>query len=260
MSYLVIPYMQVQRVNANTSYLTINSAFAMPAAQFGQALVHQCDMEVRGVSYIHHDVQMLGEFQSGKMNPQQRKGAVFINKSDYPSVSKTPSLSMQPTASAHLKCSLIIDIGDSLYDEDELDKFLKQGRFAGGEVIRYGRIKEVEKLSDCPVKKGFFLIDRSDMLGEKADIDQFISVLGQRFDEEKDNGWLTPYVIGYALISDIESRGGSRLGYKHAFCEPMLSVAQFKSMNSDFVYEQGFSFWMIENNQDYFLLKNYFAK
>ncbi|WP_019895601.1 type I-F CRISPR-associated protein Csy2 [Hydrogenovibrio halophilus] len=243
-----------------TSYLTINSAFVMPAVLLGQALAHHCDLNVESVSYIHHDIQPLGEIQNWKFMPHQRKGAAFINKGDYAANAKGPSLSMQPTASGHLRASLIIDIGDSLADFDEIEYFFRQGRFAGGEIISHGEIQSAETLKEIRFRSGFCLIDKSDMLGDKASIDAFVKAMAEPFDENKDNGWLTPFVAGYALISEPNHKPGARDACLHAFCEPMISLAQYKSVNSELIKEKGLSFWALENHQSHFSLTNTFKQ
>ena len=182
--FIIIPRIQVQRANAQTSYLTTNAAFVMPSLMLAHALGRKIGVAIKGVSYIHHDFQMLGELQYGKMMPHQRRGAVFIDSDDYSSKNKY-ALSLQPTASCHVTITLIIELDDGRFEFSDVERFVQKAKFAGGDIIRHGKIESANMIDDKTIKTGFYLIDRSDLMTQERTLETFISTLGQPFSEEK---------------------------------------------------------------------------
>ena len=96
-TYLLLPRLRVQGANAQATWWLINSTPVMACTLFGHALGRHLDEPASGVAIVHHTAQLHGE-QFRLFRPEQRRGAVFIDKTDYSS--KNPhALSLQPTAS-----------------------------------------------------------------------------------------------------------------------------------------------------------------
>lgn len=264
--YLEIKNISVQRVNMQTSYLTLNSAFIMPAVLLTQALSHKTGLTVKGVSYVHHKFQPLMETFENVVRPQQRKAATFINKKDYSAKNKY-ALSSQPTASGHLMMSLILEVDDTEIDMKKVEYFFKCGRFAGGEIKSFNSIKILDSLTESNIKSGYYLIDRTDLMDKEDTLGSFISVLKSKVEKEKENEWLTPFVKGYLLLNRPKTTPGAREDIDVAFSEPALSIAQFKTIRSPIfdrkndIFE-GIPFWEMnfDSQNQIFQINNYFKQ
>lgn len=230
--YLCIKRLRVESANAFTSGTTINPAPITAAVFFGHALSRVLDEEVSGVAYLHHDAQLLGErFKGMHFQPQQRRGAGYIDKNDYASTNKH-ALSLQPTASFHLTVSLIIRFDDEAeIDLNVVEQFLRGGRFAGGKIIDYAALTLLDPLSptsDLP--GGFWLIDRQDLLEGSSDhLGCLTHILSAAPKGDDHHPWLVLASVGYAAITEAKPRDYVRADYPHFFSEPMLGLVQFVS-------------------------------
>lgn len=147
--FILLQQMRVQSANAATHYLAVNGPNIYAACGLAHALCRQVDNgveDLKGVALIKHDNQLLVEARKPAENPvnkghyvaQQRRGAAFINDSDY--VGKKDGvnipLSMQPTVTRHETLSIVL----RMHDEHELttsviEKFLHGARFGGGVIL-----------------------------------------------------------------------------------------------------------------------------
>lgn len=230
--YLLIPRIRVEAANAVACSWIVNAAPLNAAVLFGHTLGRDLEEDCCGVAYLHHDAQHLGELvEYGVYSPQQRRGASFINKDDYASGSH--SLSLQPTASAHLTMSLII-----AFDEDaevsiqDLHRWLLGRRFAGGRIVEYGQpalYDDAEQLQKR-IPAGFWLVDRSELLqSEDQTPSQRLIELCSEPSSPTRAAWLTPTVLGYLSLTSPELKSGVREGYEHSYAEPMVGLVQYVS-------------------------------
>ena len=117
-AYLVIPSMRVQGANIVSSQIAVGGPPVSAALLFAHAMALKADLgvEVLGVALIHHSIEPLGQRFYGVFSPQQRRAAAltFTNRPDRDYSSKNKqALSLQPTASAHLRISLIVELDGS---------------------------------------------------------------------------------------------------------------------------------------------------
>jgi CRISPR-associated protein Csy2 len=235
--YLLLPRLEIQTANAQSSWWLINAAPVMAANLFAHHLGRQIRIFPKAVGILHHHAQLLGERFFGKHYAQQRRGAVFIDNNDYSSKNKY-ALSLQPTASCHLTLSLILafDHKDGLPSFSKVEHFLDQTRLAGGQILQYGEIKALPTVQDVKkqLRSGYWLIDRMDLLNNGDPLDALIASCGkskapeQKTDENTlPNSWLTPTTLGYATITDFAQRNGVRENYPHAYAEPLVGLVQY---------------------------------
>jgi CRISPR-associated protein Csy2 len=235
--YLLLPQIRVQTANAHATSWLINTTPLFALNMFGHNLGRQLETFPSGVAVIHHDAQLLGESGGqfyGRLRPQQRRGASFIDKDDYPQGSK--ALSFQPTASCHLKLSLVLAFNEP-FDVEDAEDFLAVARIAGGQVISFGKPKVFcdEESLRKNLKSGYWLIERSDLMDGPANpLEAMIQTVGNKAETtaegELPRSWIVPTVLGYAAITDFEKRSGVREGhegYSHAFCEPLVGLVQY---------------------------------
>jgi len=245
-TYLLIPRMYVSAANAAASGQTINAAPISAAVLFGHAISRCLGEAVLGVAYLHHSAQMLGEnFEKMHFQPQQRRGASFIDKDDYASTNKH-ALSLQPTASCHLTISLVLKFDeDAEIDLEILEKFLHGGRFAGGQIIKHGKPRLLDpdaSLKSLPT--GFWLLDRRDLMAETDDrVTRMNHLLSRSSAAEDYHSWLTVTCVGYAGITEVAQREQVRGGHAHFFSEPLLGLTQFVSRNDYEKTHQSIPFW-----------------
>lgn len=257
MSFLaVIPHIQVQGANLQTSGILLGGVPLMASTMFAHALARKLGVKDTGVIYIHHDRQDLGGFAYGRFTPAQRRGSAFINKNDYSS--KNPNaLSLQPTASCHLHLSLVIRF-DCVIDSDVLIELLNNQRFAGGQIIEIGKVeifeeKDLSKIFSKNIKTGFMVLDRHDVLlayQQSQNLNRLQAFtrllaltkdgLNHAFGEYHGLSFLSATNLGYALLEEPKTdRTGVRQAYTldndvietpHAYAEPLIGLVQYVSI------------------------------
>lgn len=175
-TFLLIPRLRVQGANAQATWWLINPAPVMACTLFGHALGRHLRKSVMGVAILHHTAQLHGE-QFGYFYPEQRRGAVLIDKKDY--VGDTISLSLQPTASFSGEFSFIIQFDE--YAEisvQSVEHFLMRARLAGGQILEHGKPSVFTSESELlhQIRSGFWLIDRRDLM-DKAEGEDWLDTL-----------------------------------------------------------------------------------
>ena len=261
MSFLaVIPHIQVQGANLQTSGILLGGVPLMASTMFAHALARKLSVKDTGVIYIHHDRQDLGGFAYGRFTPAQRRGSAFINKNDYSS--KNPNaLSLQPTASCHLHLSLVIRFdGRRRPRLADLQKLLMNSRFAGGQITSYGEVewaddneKTLKDVLSNTIKTGFVVLDRQDVLlayQQSQNLNRLQAFtrllaltkdgLNHAFGEHHGLSFLSATNLGYALLEDPKTdRTGVRQAYTleqaviptpHAYAEPLIGLVQYVSI------------------------------
>lgn len=259
MSYLLLRRLRIRAANAMAGNYAIQAAPVMAISLFTHNLGLKTGCRPLRVAILHHDAQLLGEYGSDgfyDFHPQQRRGATFIDDVDYSSKNRH-ALSLQPTASCHLTVSLLIEV-DGRIKLDRVSQFLRSARIAGGCVDDFGEPESANELDGLRLPKGFWLIERSDLLGTEANpVDALVGLLGRKSPKsdsprktaqagalkEADTlqplpeSWFTATVLGYATTTPFAPRAGVRQTDAdgqpetplHAFCEPLLGVVQYVS-------------------------------
>lgn len=247
MTYLLLPRLRIRAANALAGNYAISPAQVMACVLFGHNLGLKTNCRPQRVAILHHDAQMLGEYGSDgfyDFHPQQRRGATFIDRVDYSS-KNAHALSLQPTASCHLTLSLLIEVKGSV-NIDRIKFFLGAARIAGGSIDGHGEISAAHDLDGLLLPKGFWLIERSDLLQtDGSPVDALITAIGRKAAKAQvatpsnqvpalPQSWLAASVLGYAMTTPSEVRAGVRQTDKgktplHAFCEPLLGLVQYVS-------------------------------
>ncbi|WP_347257593.1 type I-F CRISPR-associated protein Csy2 [Methylocaldum sp.] len=247
--YLLLPRLEVQTANAQSAWWLINCTPVMAVALFTHNLGRHVGVFPHGVGIVHHDAQLLGERFFGQFLPQQRRGAVFIDKHDYSSKNKN-ALSLQPTASCHLTLSLLLafDSREGLPSPSKVERFLVNARLAGGQIISHGKPKPLNTRDEIQtaIRTGYWIVERTDLLemsDEQGDpLDALIQAC-TRF-RQRENGassvtdqadvldtWIVPTTLGYATLTEFAARKGAREGYLHAYAEPLVGLVQYVSVH-----------------------------
>lgn len=249
MNFVLIPNIRIHAANMMASNLCLSAAQPMALFQFAHAMGRKTSARVKRVAILHHDAQPLGENDSARFLPHQRRGASFIDDKDY--VNGTASLALQPTASMHLEVSLLIEFDRT---PEYLDDALQGVKIAGGTVAGFGEVSHVDSLEKLPALNGSWLVDRRDLMDAKRPFERFIEIFADG--AESRPSWLAAAVVGYAMTTEFEARGGVRQlddGTEplHAFCEPLVGVVQYVSVRT--AKEQGVTtvpFWQATWIQD----------
>lgn len=250
MTYLLLPRLHIRAANALAGNAAISPAKVMACVLFGHNLGLKINCRPSRVAILHHDAQLLGEYGSDgfyDFHPQQRRGATFIDSVDYSS--KNPhALSLQPTASCHLTLSLLFEVRGGINIE-RVKRFLRTARIAGGNIDSHGEIEAADDLDALHLPKGFWLIERSDLLDtDGSPVDALVAAIGRKSIRAEPPGarnpgdpppplpdsWLAASVLGYAMTTPFETRAGVRQTDDgetplHAFCEPLLGLVQYVS-------------------------------
>jgi CRISPR-associated protein Csy2 len=238
---LLINRMRVAAANGHDCTLfhfgpKLTAAFGLlDALTFGHDGTAKNNRLVR-FGYIHHHCSPKGEKAFG-FSPQQRRGASFINKDDYSKKNPRPgALSLQPTSSMDIEVSLVAVYEDSI-DLSHIRSKLNIGRLAGGRIDDY-EVSAFGSLDEAfdHVSSGFVLVDRKDLVRPGEEMESLMDVLTMIPNREYDgeNPWpafLSPAVVGYALLSDPRQQAGSVRGQLHAYAEPLIGITQYVSKN-----------------------------
>ncbi|RMH09773.1 MAG: type I-F CRISPR-associated protein Csy2 [Nitrospirae bacterium] len=239
MTYLFLPRIQVQAANALATAWIINATPLFAINMFGHNLGRKIGAIPAGVAVIHHDAQLLGEREGkgfyGRMHPQQRRGASFIDRADYSSKNQHV-LSLQPTASCHLLLSLMFAFETSI-DLEAVNTFLLSARIAGGQIIDYGKPEVLgdEAALRGRLRTGFWVIERDDLMQAESDpLAAVVKAIGEKAvpanEGDLPNSWIVPTVLGYAALTPFEARAGARGGYLHAYGESLVGLVQYVSV------------------------------
>lgn len=253
MTYLLLPRLRIRAANAMAGNYAVNAAPVMAINLFVHNLGLKTACRPRRVAILHHDAQLLGEYGGNgfyDFHPQQRRGASFIDATDYSS--KNPhALSLQPTASCHITLSLLVEVNGRI-NLERITRFLRSARIAGGCVDGFGEPDSADTLDAIRLPKGFWVIERSDLMTlDENPLDALVEAIGRapmRHTPSPENAdslppplpdtWLAATVLGYAMATPFAVRDGVRQtdhGHaggnpRHAFCEPLLGLVQYVSI------------------------------
>lgn len=169
--------MEVRAANAMCGQHFISTAPILQAAMFAHDLGRHIDLQPAAVALVHHDAQLLGETFYGRFQPQQRRGAVFIDATDYSSKNRY-ALALQPTASAHLTVSLLLRF-DAPLDKGGIERFLRTARFCGGQVVDFGDVRTFNDDTEvlAAMRNGYWLIERTDLVNPADPVDSVLQAL-----------------------------------------------------------------------------------
>ncbi len=250
--YLVIPRVEVRNANAQPVWWIIGPPPVTAYLGFAQALaLHLNTRRHDGIAIVHHDIQFLGEtswdYGTKTLLPHQFRAASFIDKADY--TSKNPhALSSQPTARCHLTVSVVIRFDDDAsFSGKAVAAFLRGGRLAGGTIIEHSEPVVLADEDDIDkvvkvVGAGFSLIERQDLMvrqdGDRDMLDVLLRVTKRANETDTDRNWLLPTTLGYAEITPRQQRKNARGDFAHAYCEPLVGLAQYRSIRA-----AGLQFW-----------------
>ena len=245
MSQLIVllPRMEVTGANAQSAWWFLAPPSPTAYVGFGQALALKClpsdaAHDFIGVGVVVHDYRLRAEKVPGTYSllPHQLRAAALINGDDYSSKNKN-ALSLQPTARCDLTVSLAVVFDeDAMVDRDQVKKFLRNARIAGGVVASASPepilLEGMGQVRDA-IKRGFALHARLDLM-EPAGGEDTLDALLRATLPTKDNGvanpWVMPATFGYATVTKIQDRVWTRDGYPHAFAEPLVGLVQLKSL------------------------------
>lgn len=250
MGYIIIPFMEIQRANAQAATWLMSPLPVFAAVMLGHALADDLGTKSVGVAYLHHNAHMLAEKDiDGEYNvfPHQFRGASFINKDDYSSKNRH-ALSVQPSFSVNLLCSIVIEVEGPAPTAADVDLALAGRRLAGGLIISTRKVKCVDSKDDlyASIPQGFAVVDRSNLLiGNPIE-----TLLGETHeptprlrDGNEVKPWRSATVLGYTAITDFEKRKGVRDDLLHAFAEPMVGLVDLISMRKRDEYPDQDIFW-----------------
>ena len=180
---VLIPRLDIQSANAMVGQHFIATTPIMAASLMGHALGRALGQQPNAIAWLHHTAQLLGAGDDayGRFQPQQRRGAVFIDDSDYSSKNKH-ALSLQPTVSAHMTASLVCRFAQPVRPDD-VARFLRFARVAGGTVRHFGELQvfddEADLLKALP-GGGYWLVERSDLVDPTQPLDSLLTALARR--------------------------------------------------------------------------------
>ena len=250
--YIVIPRVEVRNANAQPVWWIMGPPPVTAYVGFAQALARHLNTNRHsGIAVVHHDIQFLGEtswdYGTKTLLPHQFRAASFIDKADYSSKNQH-ALSSQPTARCHLAVSLVIRFDDDAsFSEKAVAPFLRGGRLAGGTIVEHGKpgVRVDEEDIDNVIKavgSGFSLIDRQDLMvikdGDRDMLDVLLRLTKRVKVRDEDRHWLLPTTLGYAQITPRQQRKNVRSDFPHAYCEPLVGIAQYKTIR-----DAGLEFW-----------------
>jgi CRISPR-associated protein Csy2 len=136
---------------------------------------------------------------------------------------------------------------------DDIGRFLRGGRLAGGAIIEYGKpahaaddnelAKAVRKIGS-----GFSIMSRQDLMapaeGDRDTLDTLLRLTSVTDERTEDQKWLMPTALGYLEITPRKQRRNVRGGFVHAYAEPLVGLVQYRSLR-----DVGLHFWRYQHPQ-----------
>lgn len=226
--FLVIPRLKVSGANLLAAWWCVAPPGPTAALGFAHALARAASTREIGVGLVHHDadysIENLGAYT---VFPQQRRGAVLIDKDDYAKQSK--SLSLQPTVTGHLELSLIIEFPVNTVNPELVNDFLFKSHYGGGLILEHGAPKVLPTLEECQalIRTGFAVHDRSELLRDEQlnPLEKLLELTTPKASEKQ--SWLVPALLGYQAITPLAARCKVRGDYRHAYVEPLVGLTQY---------------------------------
>lgn len=263
MEYLTIPHINVRGANFLSAPWVL-SPLPIFAAHL---LVHAVDRVLAamgleksdGCAYIHHDYELRADEDAyGGIYPwQDRCTDVTVGRG----AEKSPAgQAITPIVTGDLTVSLIIRYKGRAPSPKVFQKLLRGRKLAGGFIDSHGIVSQSTHLFgvDDEGKRGALLrtgfgyiaLDRSHELDgtvESLLSKTIYTVERNKGEGEHDNaeeggdmeeaagagrGWHVPVTLGYATLTDIAEREGSRNGYPHAFAENLVGLTLLTPTNA----------------------------
>lgn len=277
--YLMLRNIEILKANANPAWYLVGPPALTAYHGFIQALllslINEDVKEAKnlilheGFAIIHHDIQMLGAMNKfgNTFLPNQISSAHAYDKDDY--VKTSTNLASQPTATCNLLIDLIIRLPEKFQDIDvyKVKKFLYMGKIAGGKINFVNDLeKNILTLDTCTevsnqVKKGFYIVDRNDLLKSKDNQNSLDLLLKntqrvKKGEKSENESWLVPNTVGYLCLTNFKEEYNSLNGNKVAYAEPVVTMTQYCPVRK----QQEIPFWtwnkeVINNGKKLFILK-----
>lgn len=240
---VLLPRLNVSDANAQGAWWFVGPPGPTAYAGFGLALARTCLPPEQlsafvGVGVVLHDHRLRAEKPPNSYSwlPHQFRAAALINDKDYSKKNKH-ALSLQPSARCDLKISLAVVFKPGCdLDPDKVEKFMRNARIAGGVVgaERHNTmlLSNMDEVCDV-LKSGFALHSRQDLMqpaeGEDS-LDALLRATQPTKENMRANPWLMPATMGFATVTAAKDRVWTRDGLPHAFAEPLVGLAQWKSI------------------------------
>ena len=246
--FIVLPRIEVRNANAQPVWWMVGPPPITAYLGFAHALALRLGAPTHeGVAVVHHDIQFLGEMFHGTLYPNQFRAASFVDNDDYSSKNRYV-LSSQPTARCHLEVSLVVQLADdATFGLEEISRFLRGARLAGGSIIDHRAPKHVyddnaSTDASTAIGSGFSVTERQDLMalahGDRDMLDVVLRVTRPIEKRIENQEWLMPTALGYLEITERKQRAKARGGMLHAYAEPLIGLVQYRPLRTT-----GLHFW-----------------
>ena len=249
---------------------------ALPSVMLAHAISRRLgDLDLRGVGIVHRSAVKWEDFIENKNGfvstvLLKRRGQCLFGACDSRDGKHPQSNSIMPEALADIEVKLMLVCGRDVEPQDVEDVVLSM-RLAGGRIARVD-VARFENPTDAArnALRGGYLVDDVTPLMAGADgndgpVDPALALFETL--AERSSPWMAPANLGYALLENPQTnRAGTRDGYPHAFCEPMIGLVRFVSSRQilEDVMESRLSFeqllWRqhwIGDERDQFIVTNH---
>jgi len=138
--------------------------------------------------------------------------------------------------------------------EDDLKLAIRKSRFAGGRIDQKNiKIKIDDSLGSllASTKKGFCFSE----VELKLPIDNPFEYYSKQLKKTKENGFRSPTLLGYSLLSEPIQRDNSRFGHPHTFADPLHGIIQYKKFEK-FNHDRKTGWWKLSTSNKKILIKN----
>jgi CRISPR-associated protein Csy2 len=238
MHYVIIPEIEAKRCNMRQGSWLVSPLCL--TATWG--LVHALGRELRDAegnpakrfAHIHHEHRYNVEEIGYDKKPHQTRLFGMMGKDKAPNLPMATPL--EPSLTGDITVSLILEYESHPPRVEELEDWLHGKRVAGGSITDFGEILKKTEISEALEASpfGYVTMDQSHQLQEKgADrLEKLMELCsktrGGKSREEEKPQMLAPAALGYATISEVKDRDGSRNGYPHAFADTLVGLVGMK--------------------------------
>lgn len=219
--YVVIPFLQVQALNAEAAYCISGHPGPGTFIGFAHALLRRSGVsDAARIIPVFHTFRLRSSKAYGEhVHWMQRSSDRDTKRSR---AAKAETQLDLPRADATL--SVVMDLATEC-DGQRLHDAITRMRLAGGTIVDM-RAPETHFEFERAIKSvppGFFM-QEVQSASDDSPFDAIVNACA--YDAPH---WITPTLVGYHLISSPTERVNARGGYPHAYADPLIGIVRWQS-------------------------------
>lgn len=254
--YIVIKNIEVRGANALSAYPVVSGISPLAISGFVRNVMLKMKVdhaENLEFAVVHHEGNLRAEELGYGVLPHQKIGALLTCSSankkgstDY--VSGSMNLALQPIIECDALLSIIINIKELNIPLEWFSDEVPALRISGGQIQSLGKVVECQDITSAfqACDFGYVYSDQSARrlsVGFDERVQAFTrSVYPVYLDKESNEKKtydalgatrVVPFNLGWLPLSDFKETDGARLGFLHAYAEPLVGLVGLFALKRD---------------------------